>query len=155
EPQPAHFWAEKIPGEDLYALKFTKSERAMPGSAREVYDVPHATPWGNKIASYLWTKSISAGVLLVAALSLTMGFEQDAFLLNVFSPLASMIFLALTMALLIFDLKRPERFFFILIKPNLRSWLALGGYLLMIFGALAMVWLVQGFTHGTVSRFIV
>jgi len=155
EPQSAHFWAEKTPGEDLYALKLAKSERAIPGAAREVYDVPHATPWGKKIASYLWTKSISAGVLLIAALSVNMGFEQDPFLLNVFSPLTSIIFLAATMALLIFDLKRPERFFFILIKPNLRSWLTLGGYLLMIFGALATVWLVQGLMRGTVSRFIV
>ena len=56
EPQSTHFWAEKDPGEDLYALKSANLNRPIPGAAREVYDVPHATPWGKKIASYLWTK---------------------------------------------------------------------------------------------------
>ncbi len=56
EPQATHFWAEKDPGEDLYALKSANLNRPIPGAAREVYDVPHATPWGKMIASYLWTK---------------------------------------------------------------------------------------------------
>jgi len=153
--QPAHFWAEKTPGEDLYALKAGNPDRAIPGAAREVYDVPHATPWGNKIASYLWTKSISAGVLLLAALSLNMGLDQDAALLNFFSPALSLFFLAVTMALLIFDLKRPDRFFYILIKPNFRSWLTLGGYVLMVFGILATIWLFQGLTQAVVSSWVV
>ena len=155
EPQASHFWAEKAPGEDLYALKNGPSERAVPGAAREVYDVPHQTPWGKKIASYLWTKSIAAGVLLLSALLLHMGFEQDAVVLNFLSPALSLIFLAATLLLLVFDLKQPGRFFYLLTKPNLRSWLVLGGYVLMIFGLLATAWLVQGVTQGTVSPWIV
>ena len=130
EPQSSYFWAEKSPGEDLYALTKENSERSVPGVAREVYDVPHITPWGKKIAFYLWTKSIAAGVLLLSALLLNMGFEQDALVLNFFSPALSLIFLAATMLLLVFDLKRPDRFFYLLTKPNLRSWLVLGGYVL-------------------------
>lgn len=155
EPQSSYFWAEKSPGEDLYALKTTRPERPTPGAAREVYDVPHMTPWGKKIASYLWTKSIAAGVLLLSALLLNIGFEQDASMMNLFSPALSLIFLALTMLLLVFDLKRPDRFFYLLTKPNLRSWLALGGYVLMIFGILASVWLIEGITSGTISTWIV
>jgi Fe-S-cluster-containing dehydrogenase component/formate-dependent nitrite reductase membrane component NrfD len=155
QQQSTHFWAEKTPGEDLYALKAGTPDRTIPGAAREVYDVPHATPWGNKIALYLWTKSISAGVLILAALSLHIGFEQDGVLLNFFSPALALVFLAATMALLVFDLKRPDRFFYILIKPNFRSWLALGGYVLMGFGILATVWLVQGFTRAFVSSWVV
>lgn len=155
EPQSAHFWADKQPGEDLYALSNGKAERSMPGGAREVYDVPHITPWGSNIASYLWTKSISAGVLLLSAFFLNSGFEQDAWALNVVSPVVSIVFLTATMLLLIFDLKRPERFLFLLTKPNLRSWLVLGGYVLMIFGILASVWLIQGITKAAVSIWIV
>ena len=155
EPQSSYFWAEKSPGEDLYALKSTHPERPTPGAAREVYDVPHITPWGKKIASYLWTKSIAAGVLLLSALLLNMGFEQDATLINFFSPALSLIFLAATMLLLVFDLKRPDRFFYLLTKPNLRSWLVLGGYVLMIFGIFASVWLIEGVTNGTISTWIV
>jgi Fe-S-cluster-containing dehydrogenase component/formate-dependent nitrite reductase membrane component NrfD len=155
EPQSSYFWAEKIPGEDLYALKSDASQRPIPGVAREVYDVPHITPWGKRIAFYLWTKSIAAGVLLLSALLLNMGFEQDAVVLNFFSPVLALIFLAATMLLLVFDLKRPERFFYLLTKPNLRSWLVLGGYVLMIFGILASSWLIQGLTRGAISIWIV
>jgi formate-dependent nitrite reductase membrane component NrfD len=59
------------------------------------------------------------------------------------------------MSLLVFDLKRPGRFFYLLTKPNFRSWLVLGGYVLMIFGALASVWLFQGITQGVISSWIV
>jgi Fe-S-cluster-containing dehydrogenase component/formate-dependent nitrite reductase membrane component NrfD len=154
EPQPAHFWADKEPGEDLYALKANHPERPIPGAAREVYDVPHVMPWGKKIATYLWTKSIAAGVLLLAVLFMNMGFEQDAALLNVVSPSASLIFLGVTICLLVLDLKKPGRFFFLLTKPNPNSWLVLGGYVLMIFGALLVAWLAQVFTVGAVSPWI-
>ncbi len=149
EPQESHFWADKAPGEDLYALKMRDGERSTPGAAREVYDVPHATPWGKKIASYLWTKSISAGVLLLSALFLHMGFDQDAGVLSLVSPMVSLIFLAATMVILVIDLKKPGRCFYLLTKPNLNSWLVLGGYVLTVFGVLLVVWLALILTgHG-------
>jgi formate-dependent nitrite reductase membrane component NrfD len=154
EPQSAHFWAEKDPGEDLYALKSANPARPVPGAAREVYDVPHMIPWGGKIASYLWTKAISAGVLLLSALFFHMGFEQDVILLGFIGPLVSIIFLTATMALLVFDLKKPGRVFFLLTKPNLSSWLTLGGYVLMIFGVLLAVWLAQVYREGLVSPWV-
>ena len=142
EPQETHFWADKDPGEDLYSLKTKRPERSIPGVAREVYDVSHITPWGKKIASYLWTKSISCGALLLSALFLNMGFEQDAGMLSVVAPIVSLVFLTATMLLLVLDLKKPSRFFFLLTKPNLNSWLVLGGYVLIIFGALLALWLM-------------
>ena len=154
EPQTSHFWAEKDPGEDLYALHRSNPARPTPGAAREVYDVPHLIPWGKKIASYLWTKAIAAGVLLLATLFLHMGFEQDIILLGVIAPAVSIIFLAATMALLVFDLKKPGRFFYLLIKPNLNSWLTLGGYVLMVFGLLLVAWLAQMYQSGAVSPWV-
>jgi hypothetical protein len=117
EPQDGHMWAVKQPGEDLYALSDGNPERSIPGVAREVYDVPHLAPWGKKIASYLWTKSIAAGVLIVAAMLLNLGFDQDALVLELASPALALVFLAVTMLLLILDLRKPGRFFYILIKP--------------------------------------
>ena len=155
EPQATHFWADKDPGEDLYALKMQSGERSTPGAAREVYDVPHLVPWGKKIASYLWTKSIATGVLLLSVLYLNMGYEQDAPILSLINPAVSLIFLTATMLLLVLDLKKPGRFIFLLTKPNLDSWLVLGGYVLMIFAALLVAWLAQMLTQGTVSRFII
>jgi formate-dependent nitrite reductase membrane component NrfD len=93
------------------------------------------------IATYLWTKAISAGVLLLSALFLNMGFEQDAGVLSLVGPTVSLVFLAATMLLLVLDLKKPGRFFYLFSKPNLNSWLVLGGYVLMVFGILLAVWL--------------
>jgi formate-dependent nitrite reductase membrane component NrfD len=154
EPQTSHFWAEKLPGEDLYALKNGKADRSTPGSAREVYDVPHGTPWGKKIASYLWTKSIAAGVLLVAALLLNMGFQHEVLTLHLASPVLALAFLAITMVLLIVDLKRPGRFFYILTRPNFRSWLVLGGYILFAYGVLTSLWLIHGLTEDSVGPWV-
>jgi len=155
EPQAAHFWAEKNPGEDFYALTMGGGWPPTPGGAREVYDVPHATPWGKKIATYLWAKSIAAGVLLLSALLLNLGFDADAPLLHVINPIIALLFLAVTFALLLLDLKKPGRFYFLLTKPNLNSWLVLGGYVLMIYGMLAGSWLYQGLTRPSVSPLIV
>jgi Fe-S-cluster-containing dehydrogenase component/formate-dependent nitrite reductase membrane component NrfD len=154
EPQNGHMWAVKQPGEDLYALSDGNPERSIPGVAREVYDVPHVVPWGKKIASYLWAKSIAAGILIVAAMLLNLGFDQDAVVLELASPALALIFLGATMLLLILDLKKPGRFFYILIKPNLRSWLTLGGYVLLLYGALAVAWLFYAIREGAVPPWL-
>jgi formate-dependent nitrite reductase membrane component NrfD len=154
DPQPTHLWAEKQPAEDLYALNSETFNGAVPGGGREIYDVSHIRPGGNKIASYLWTKSISAGILALSALFLNIGFEQDAWVLYFVSPVVSLVFLTATMLLLIFDLKRPDRFLYLLTKPNLKSWLVLGGYVLITYGVLALTWLLYGIITGSVPPLI-
>ncbi|MGH7772471.1 MAG: NrfD/PsrC family molybdoenzyme membrane anchor subunit, partial [Candidatus Binatia bacterium] len=152
EPQSTYFWAEKHPGEDLYALLKEKKEKPIPDAAREVYDVPHPQLWGRMIASYLWTKSIAAGVLLVAAFLLNLGYQGETLLFNLVSPVLALLFIGITIFLLIFDLKRPERFYYLLTKPNLKSWLVWGGYILMLYGLLAVLWLFIGFASGSVPK---
>lgn len=75
-------------------------------------------------------------------------------LLNIVSPLLALVFVAVTTLLLVFDLKRPERFFYLLTKPNLRSWLVLGGYILVLYSALAALWLFSGAVFGTVPKIL-
>jgi formate-dependent nitrite reductase membrane component NrfD len=114
--------------------------------SRPVYDVPHMpTPWGWKVSAYLWTKSISAGALLVAAMASFLGVEATGGpLLGVAAPLVALLFLAVTTGLLVFDLKRPDRFHYILLKSNPRSWLVWGAWILMAYGAIALAWLLGG-----------
>ena len=112
--------------------------------AREVYDVPHSAPWGWKIAAYLWTKAVAAGALLVAAILLSLAGGSAATLLNIVCPTIALIGLAVTSVLLIFDLKRPDRFFYLITKPNFRSWLVVGTYFLIGYGVLAGGWLLCG-----------
>src|SRR5262249_24050644 len=119
-----------------------------PALTREVYDVAHPSPWGWKIAAYLWTKSVAAGVMLVAGAMLWMMSRKfGGPLVNVASPLIALATLGITGLLLIFDLKRPDRFFYLLTKPNFRSWLVIGAYILLAFGALCVAWLICGLRY--------
>jgi Fe-S-cluster-containing dehydrogenase component/formate-dependent nitrite reductase membrane component NrfD len=105
--------------------------------SRPVYDAPHATrPWGWRVSTYLWTKSIAAGALLVAAFG---GWDP---LYTLAAPALSLLFLLFTTALLILDLKRPDRFLYILVKPNWRSWLVWGSWILLAFGGVGTLWLL-------------
>ena len=155
ETGDTHFWADKYPGEDLYALSASRHGGPVPGGAREVYDVPHPKPWGPKIAAYLWTKSIGSGVLLVAALLMMLGASRGGPLLNIVSPILALVFTGLTTGILIYDLKRPDRFYYLLTKPNLRSWLVLGGYILMAYSLASVVWLAYGTGTGSVPVWVI
>ncbi len=134
--------------------KQSKSTGFDPKLTREVYDVSHPAPWGWKIAAYLWTKSIAAGVMILAGVMLGIWPEAQLPVLNVVSPTIVLAALALTMALLVFDLKRPDRFLYLLLKSNFRSWLVLGAYVLMAAGILTTVWLFCGVFMHEVSPII-
>jgi Fe-S-cluster-containing dehydrogenase component/formate-dependent nitrite reductase membrane component NrfD len=113
---------------------------------REVYDVYHAQPWGRKVSGYLWTKSIGAGALLAAALASLLG-PSSGNVLNVVAPLVALVFTTITTVLLVLDLKRPDRFLYVLFKPNPKSWLVYGAWILVAYSALAALWLLGGLTN--------
>lgn len=148
----------RLTRQNTYAWAEQRDDRGTqkefnPTVAREVYDVAHPAPWGWKIVSYLWTKSIAAGVLLVAAILLGFG-DNGGRLLTTFSPIVALCALATTTMLLIFDLKRPDRFIYLFTKSNFRSWLVLGGYILIIYGALGSAWLISGLFIGRVPTLL-
>ena len=104
--------------------------------ARRVYDIgeTHYRSWGWEVYSYTMTKSISAGALLLPALLMLGGFiRPDATLLGV-SSVVSGVFLALTGILLVMDLDQPQRFHWVLLRPNWKSWLVKGAYIISGFG---------------------
>jgi Fe-S-cluster-containing dehydrogenase component/formate-dependent nitrite reductase membrane component NrfD len=115
---------------------------AADARARTTYDVSHERPWGWKVSAYLWTKSVSAGSFILAALAIGFGVVQSDWVFEAAAPLVSLLFLAATLGLLVWDLKRPERFLRILFTPQWKSWLVLGGYILLIYGSLLMAWLM-------------
>ncbi|MFQ5883307.1 MAG: 4Fe-4S dicluster domain-containing protein [Candidatus Methylomirabilales bacterium] len=138
--QPAtYMWAQAHPSYHEHVQK------AHEAKARTVYNVEHTShPWGLKVAAYLWTKSIAAGALLVAALAPLLRWPQEPVLFGVAAPSLSLGFLLLTTCLLIIDLKRPDRFHYILLHPNPSSWLVWGAWILMAFGLVASGWLAGG-----------
>lgn len=145
-------WANQLPGPQLDAQRFeallTDAERqatghAIPGAdARTTYDVPHPPLWGWMISAYLWTKSIAAGTFLAGALVLPPLGRSPALAgrAGAWIPVLALLFLGLTGALLVGDLKRPERFLYILQRPNWRSWLARGAVILTAYAGLLALW---------------
>ncbi len=132
-------WADV--GESAYAPEGAAESAGSfaSGFAQTVYDVPHAVPWGWKVSTYLWTKSIGAGLFFVPALLMGLGGQLP----NLFATAAaflSLVFVGITTFLLVWDLKRPERFLKIVLRPQKRSWLALGAFILMSFTAVGGLW---------------
>lgn len=132
-PRDGYLWSE-APDIPLLAVP-----RPAQATASRVYDPPkNRRPWGGLVSAYLWTKSLAAGSGLLTALGL-LGFFRPNPEVRLLNPLLALAFLLVTAVLLIADLERPERFWRLLIRPNPRSWLVLGGYVLTAFGALTLI----------------
>ena len=100
------------------------------------YDIPHRAPWDFRVSLYTWTKSIAAGAYLAPLLLLLTGAITAASPLWTFvAPIVAGVFLALTGAILIWDLEHPTRFHLIFRRPQWRSWLVRGGFIIGGYGA--------------------
>lgn len=103
------------------------------------YNAQHEVPWHWPVPAYLVTKGIGAGLLLVLALAwgLGVGIPSEV---SVAVGLVSLVMMAATTALLVYDLEHPERFLYILLRPQWRSWLARGAVFLIGFSNLVLLW---------------
>jgi Fe-S-cluster-containing dehydrogenase component/formate-dependent nitrite reductase membrane component NrfD len=119
------------------------AERTMRPDARVVLDVDHKLHWGWKVSSYLVTKGVAAGACLWAPFVSTNaapGFARDYL-----PELLGLLFLGITTVLLVADLKRPKLFLSLLLRPNTKSWLVKGAWVLMAFGGVTSAILVARF----------
>jgi len=95
------------------------------------YDVAHSIPWDWRVSLYTWTKGIATGVYLVACLLVLLGVVDVTNPIWLWAtPIISGGFLAATGGLLIWDLEHPERFHLIFTKPQWRSWLVKGAFII-------------------------
>lgn len=106
---------------------------------RRVYDAPDkGVLWGWEVSAYVWTKAISAGVFIMVNFLLTP--TEVPILLKMAGNGLALFFLGLTGVLLIKDLGRPERFIYTLLRPQWRSWLTRGSYIITAYGAVLTAW---------------
>jgi Fe-S-cluster-containing dehydrogenase component/formate-dependent nitrite reductase membrane component NrfD len=112
----------------------------LSGKARRVYDTPDkGILWGWEVTAYVMTKAIAAGAFLIPFIAMLLGYEiSDTS--KLWSVGISLVFLSLTGLFLVMDLDRPDRFLYVLLRPQWKSWLVKGGYIITIFGLLATVW---------------
>lgn len=118
---------------------------------RRAYDAPQkGILWGWQVTSYLWTKAIAAGVVLIFMLIWNF-MNPETYLepkFHIAMSLVSLIFLGLTGILLILDLDQPKRFLYVMLRPQWNSWLVRGAYIITAFSGLltaylALVWVQQ------------
>ncbi len=103
------------------------------------YNAQHKVPWHWPVPAYLVTKAIGSGAFFVAALMWLSGVAVHApTALGI--GLVAVAGMLLTTALLVLDLDRPERFLYIVIYPQWRSWLARGAIGLIGFSTIAGLW---------------
>lgn len=104
------------------------------------YNAQHKVQWHWPIPAYIVTKGIAAGAfLLLAASALLPGLT--------FSPIAMVVGGALGIALtlvtlgfLLYDLDRPDRFFYLFVRPNFKSWVARAAWILSAFSGVTGLW---------------
>jgi len=123
-------WSEQQEGSG-YVTSGNPNFNNSSAAALLSYDVAHSIPWDWRVSLYTWTKGIASGVYLVACLLVLSGS------ISVYNPIwlwaapiISGAFLALTGGLLIWDLEHPQRFYLIFTRPQWRSWLVKGAFII-------------------------
>jgi Fe-S-cluster-containing dehydrogenase component/formate-dependent nitrite reductase membrane component NrfD len=111
---------------------------------RVVYNTSHPMPWGWRVSSYFLTKGISAGIALALLIFIVDTPDVSSSWARWGAPLVAGVFLALTGVLLVADLKRPDRFFYLLTKGNRRSWLVRGAWILASYAVMLAAWFLFG-----------
>lgn len=104
--------------------------------------------WGWKIAAYLFGAGMGAGAYVVSTLGLLFGTIPDE--AGIFGMTLGVIAVLLAVPFLIWDLERPHMFWRVLVKVK-KSWVSRGAWILMIFGAWAVLTLALGVWFGVLG----
>ncbi|MFO0837524.1 MAG: 4Fe-4S dicluster domain-containing protein [Phycisphaerae bacterium] len=141
-PENNYLWSGNDGRITLPLLRRAGEEAEAEARARRTYD-PRSkpAPWGWMVSAYITTKAIAAGLPMVAFIAYFLNLADRALPSEAF--LLSMLFLAVTGALLAADLKQPRRFLWVLLRPQWRSWLVRGAYMIAAYSLLLpFLWLL-------------
>ncbi|HEV7860934.1 MAG TPA: 4Fe-4S dicluster domain-containing protein [Pyrinomonadaceae bacterium] len=156
-------WSEQKEGTD-YVVSGNSHYSNTSAAALLSYDVPHTIPWDWRVSLYTWTKGIASGVYIVAALFILLGVAHsqgpdDSFISFGPSPLwlwvapvVSGIFLAITGALLIWDLEHPARFYMIFTRPHWKSWLVRGAFIIAAYSLVLALHFAASMMRSTLAQ---
>ena len=127
-------WSEQLQG-GHHVVSGHPAPANSSAAAVLAYDVAHTAPWDWRVSLYTLTKGIAAGAYLVPLLLLLLGVIGEASpLWQWAAPIAGGVFLGLTGLLLVWDLEHPGRFWMIFARPQWRSWLVRGGFIIGGYG---------------------
>jgi formate-dependent nitrite reductase membrane component NrfD len=104
------------------------------------YNAQHKIPWHWPVPAYLVTKGIGAGIFILLSLGIGLDLFPSHGPTNLVLGFLSLLFIGVTTGLLVYDLDRPERFIYILLRPQWKSWLTRGAVLLIGLSAITAIW---------------
>ena len=142
-------WSEQLETSD-HVVSGNPNYSNSSAAALLSYDVAHSVPWDWRVSLYTWTKGIASGVYLVAALMVLFGFLSPLNSIWLWAtPVVSGVFLAITGGLLIWDLEHPERFHLIFTRPQWRSWLVKGAFIIAGYTLVLAVHFIAAYAGST------
>lgn len=146
-PSAQYMWAQAPQMQALPPMPLTEEA----GAPRRTYGVreQHRSSWGWKVSAYLYTKSLAAGAFIVPAL---LSLAEGGAAPRPGAALVAAFFLALTGALLVWDLRQPKRFLWTLTRPQWRSWLTRGAYMIAAYALLLGLQILAGLFSFRVPR---
>ena len=106
------------------------------------YTAQHKVPWHWQVPAYLVTKAVGSGAMMLLTLLFGLGLVAFDRTFAVMGAVTALAGIGATTALLVADLEKPGRFLSILTRPQWRSWLARGAYILVGFTIVVGLWLL-------------
>jgi Fe-S-cluster-containing dehydrogenase component/formate-dependent nitrite reductase membrane component NrfD len=104
------------------------------------YNAQHTIPWHWPVPAYLVSKGLATGIMLFLSLAWALDLVAFDARAMIWGGLLSVVMTLVTTILLVIDLERPERFLSILLRPQWKSWLTRGAFLLIGFATISSVW---------------
>ncbi|REJ78887.1 MAG: 4Fe-4S ferredoxin [Acidobacteria bacterium] len=154
-PDTEYMWSSQSSGVGKYA-RYAEMRKTSNGSnglvqiegrkkPKRVYDAPSkGMLWGWEVSAYILTKAIAAGAFIVPVVASSQAYIIGEVFKQI-GAIVAMIFLSITGLLLIKDLGRPDRFLYVLLRPQWKSWLTRGAYIITGYGAALTAWLAASF----------
>ncbi|MHB1406589.1 MAG: NrfD/PsrC family molybdoenzyme membrane anchor subunit [Desulfitobacteriaceae bacterium] len=103
------------------------------------FDTPHEIYWGLLIALYFYYTGMSAGSFILTSLGTVFGIEKYKKVSKV-GVLMAIVLLAFAPLHLLFDLSQPGRFLNLFTHVNLTSAMSWGGYLLILYPLVLVIY---------------
>lgn len=134
-----YVWSSQDSGVGMHKNEKTEPFENESGKAKRSYDVPDkGLMWGNEVVGYMLTKAVAAGLMLIMAGLVFFGAVVSTQEI-LYGSIISFIFIALTGGLLVKDLTQPKRFLYIVFRPQFKSWLARGTYIIITFSIALLI----------------
>jgi Fe-S-cluster-containing dehydrogenase component/formate-dependent nitrite reductase membrane component NrfD len=112
------------------------------------YNAQHKIPWHWPVPAYLVTKAIGSGLFALLAIFFGLNVVDFNPPLALLGNFVALLFIGITTLLLVFDLEKPGTFMRIILRPQMKSWLARGAFILLGFSGVAGLWfLLEGASY--------